>query len=119
MATRRGRDIRLIYTKDNDEDIIIVQRTYRINDTLAHPITPLLLAREVTGVPYGVKSITPRRCVACIPNSFNVTGQSIFNTVLPYKPGDPNLTNQLREIESFSADEFKVEHIDYEGESSI
>lgn len=109
---RRGKDIKVNYDDDAGNQIPVVQRTYlEANGELLTPVTPLLQTRVLTGVPIGTKPDQLRKAVAGISSSK-------LSVIIPYAPGDINLTSQLKEIQNYDSGSFTVQCVDYLGESS-
>jgi hypothetical protein len=117
MATRRGRDLRIEYDSDDGSTKTVAQRTYEDADGVRiTPITPLLEARLVSGVPIDRSRLQPRHAMACIPNPVNSSGVSEMMAISPYRPGDERLLQHLRQIRSHSNGLYAVATITYFGE---
>lgn len=105
--TIRGRDIKLRYTQDDNEDGLINQRTFfDPNGDQLTPVTPLLLARE-TGTPNPaldrVGSKKARTATVCFGNPSNLSGESNFTVIIPYHPGDSVFADHLRELFNYTS----------------
>lgn len=101
MPVRRFRNIKIRYTRDNGRDKVVVQRTYvNVDDGTAQtPITPLLLAREITE-PWVLEPREGRD--RHIESCFVVNNkESVFRSIIPYHPNDPNIKNHAREIRDY------------------
>lgn len=100
--TLRGKDLKLLYTLDNNVDIRIRMRTtvdrYGNNIT---PVTPLLLTRVITDVCPAALPICPRKIKSCFSVASNKAGEGIYETYIPFHPLDFNHINQIKEIQAF------------------
>lgn len=114
MATRRGKDLRLRYDQDRGGQWIVVQRTYRdsVNGQLT-PITPLLQARVVDGLPIEVTRVRPRRCICCLPNPGNASGESNMTVIVPYLPASAEQEAHLNELVNYDNGFYSVEAVTY------
>lgn len=105
LKTVRGRDIKLRYTQDNFEDALINQRQYLDdNGVELTPVTPLLLARQVTTNNPTINRLgnaEPRYISACFGSPENSSGESNFKIFIPYAPGDNNQIEQIREVRNY------------------
>ncbi|MEG4371639.1 hypothetical protein QUB29_19475 [Microcoleus sp. B4b_D2] len=105
LKTIRGRDIKLRYTQDNLEDVLINQRQYYDNNGAElTPITSLLLARQVaTNNPTTdrMKNAEPRYVSACFGSPSNILGESNFKIIIPYAPGDVSQLEQIKEVRTY------------------
>lgn len=105
FKTIRGKDLKLRYTQDDLEDALVNQRQYYDNNGAElTPITPLLLARQVsTNNPTinRLGNIEPRYISACFGSPENSLGESNFKIIIPYAPGDINQTEQIKEVRSY------------------
>ncbi|MEG4328079.1 hypothetical protein [Microcoleus sp. herbarium5] len=105
LKTTRGRDIKLRYTQDSLEDVLINQRQYYdSNGAELTPITPLLLARQVTinnPTTNRMKNAEPRYVSACFGSPSNTLGESNFKIIIPYAPGDANQLEQINEVRTY------------------
>ena len=103
FRTVRGKDLRIRYTQDNSQEILINQRQfYDGNGVILSPITSKLLEREVlvdNPLPQS-KAFTPRRVVSCFASK-NISGKSEFSTIIPYCPGDINHKLQIQELTNY------------------
>lgn len=105
LKTVRGKDLKLRYTQDDLEDALVNQRQYYDNNGAElTPVTPLLLARQVsTNNPTidRLGNAEPRYISACFGSPENSLGESNFKIIVPYAPGDINQIEQIKEVRSY------------------
>jgi len=105
MPVRRTRDFKLRYTTDLFYQKIIVQRTFvdRDNGTILTPITQSFLDRVINNDDFldPLENTEARNIETCFLNANNLSGQSIFNVIIPYNPDEFGHKQQIQEIESF------------------
>jgi len=127
LKTVRGLDITLRYTQDNSIDALINQRQFYDQDgMLLAPITPKLLERQVqpsTPSLPRLGGVKPRIIKACF-GSFNTSGESNFQIIVPYAPGDFSHGEQLREVFAYVSSSGNLYpsialNVSYHGEDSI
>lgn len=114
--TRRYSDLKVRYTTDYQQNVIVRQRVYKAQDgTSETPITPLLESRLVnTDCPLRNPGwLELRNIVACFSNNSNATGQSEYTVIAPFNPGDSNLLAHIKEVKAVNG----VLSIEYRGES--
>jgi len=117
MATRRGKDLRILYDRDNGQQVVIAQRTYQDQDQLdLTPITPSLTARIQAGTPLDRGRIDPRHLEVCFSNPGNSQGFSEMRVNLPYLPGSPELLRHIREVREWQNGPYATETMTYFGE---
>ena len=112
--------IRYKFKYDNDDGTsrIAVQRVYvRTEDSRPlTAITPLFEARiEPDQNVIAIESANLRYVDVCSENEYNSTGFSTTKTFILYRPGNPNLKAQIREIYGVEW----VKSVTYYGENSI
>jgi hypothetical protein len=102
LKTVRGIDLTLRYTSDNLVDSLINQRQFFDQDKIAlAPVTPKLLERQVQPSTPSISrlvAIDPRFVKVCFGSVANVSGESNFQIIIPYAPGDAGHKEHLREI---------------------
>lgn len=114
MPTRRGKDLRLRYDQDRGGDRIVVQRTYRDSaDVQLTPITPLLEARVVAGLPIERTRIEPRKTICCLPNPTNASGESNMTVIIPYLPASADQEAHLNELVGYDNGTYAVAAVTY------
>ena len=107
LKTIRGKDLKIRYTQDDLKDTLVNQRQYYDNNGAElTPITPLLLARQVsTNNPTidRLGNAEPRYVSACFGSPDNSLGESNFKVIVPYAPGDVNQIEQIKEVRSYTS----------------
>jgi len=110
MRTIRGVDVTIRYTSDDLVDSLINQRQFFDQDNTALlPVTSKLLERHVQPSTPSISrlvGIDPRFVKVCFGSVANISGESNFQVIIPYAPGDAGHKEHLREIfayVSFSA----------------
>lgn len=107
LKTVRGKDLKLRYTQDDLEDALVNQRQYYDNNGAElTPVTPLLLARQVsTNNPTidRLGNAEPRYVSTCFGSPDNSLGESNFKIIIPYAPGDINQIEQIKEARSYTS----------------
>lgn len=102
LRTVRGKDLKIRYTQDDLVDALISQRQFYDQDGLIlAPITPKLLERQVETNNPTIPRLggrEPRYVATCFGSVATVSGESNFNVIIPYAPGDANHNECLREI---------------------
>ncbi len=104
LQTRRYKDLKLLYSKDDGTDIPIRIRTRIGSDSALGspryltPVTPLLLARQTTMVCPVTTAKNVRHAVACYGIPGNVSGEGNYSVPIVYHPTDGNHQQQLREV---------------------
>lgn len=101
LKTIRGKDLKIRYTQDNFEDVLINQRQFldETGNTLT-PVSPKLLERQVTtNNPTIAKtgSTQPRHVSACF-GSPNNPGERSYKIIIPYHPTEAGHSEQIQEI---------------------
>lgn len=120
MATKEFNRYNILYDCDNGGQKVISQRDYRDSPSgnPLTPITPLLIPDRVASTPLSKKieitGLDSRHVVTYVDNPNVPTGVTELKVYIPYRPGDLNLTAQLREIEAVP----RVMCQDYFGEGS-
>jgi hypothetical protein len=116
MVSRRIRDFKILYDRDDGRSQVIAQRQYVDGaGNLLTPITTRFLLRVVSGstqIEYP-KIRKYRHLENFIKNPSNAKGYSEIMLFLPYRPGDPDLLEQLKEVSK----EDRVICFNYRGES--
>lgn len=107
LKTIRGKDLKIQYTQDNFEDALINQRQfYDANGMILAPVTPKLLARQVTTNNPAIARLGnsyPRYILACFGSIDTDSGESNFKVVIPYCPGDTNHNEHIQEIYNYAS----------------
>lgn len=106
--------MRISYDTDSGGQRTVVQRTYKdANDIQLTPVTPLLTARTVTGVPIDRSRLQPRYTLCCVPNDDNPLGKSDLKVICPYRPATANLQGHIIELLAYDNGTYQVEAITY------
>lgn len=114
MPTRRGRDLRLRYDLDRGGDRIVVQRTFRDSQNIQlTPVTPLLTARVVTGLPIERSRVQARKAICCLPNPTNASGESNMTVIIPYLPASNDQEAHLNELVAYDNGTYAVAAVTY------
>lgn len=105
LKTIRGKDLKLRYTQDDSEDALVNQRQYYDNNGAElTPVTPLLLARQVSTNNPTINRLgntEPRYISACFGSPGNSLRESNFKIIVPYSPGDINQIEQIKELRDY------------------
>lgn len=126
LKTTRCKDLKIRYTQDSFEEVIISQRQfYDENGVVVTPITPKLLERQVaTNNPTIAKvgTLEPRSVSVCFGSLVNKSGESKFKVVIPYHPGDADHNEQIQEVLNHTPSSQSVEpksplRLTYSGEN--
>ena len=129
LKTVRGKDLKIRYTRDNENEGLINQRQfYDENGQILAPITPKLLERQIVGnnTPTIARlgGIEPRVAKTCFRSVANASGESNFTVIIPYAPGDASHNEHLREIFTFVSPSLNLNpasplNVNYQGENQI
>ncbi|MEG5045961.1 hypothetical protein [Microcoleus sp. B4-C1] len=127
LRTIRGKDLKIRYTQDNLNEVLINQRQFYDEDgRILSPITPKLLERLIIGenspIVARISRIEPRTAKACFTSAVNVSGESNFTVIIPYSPGDFAHNEHIREITDFISSSPNLSppspiSVSYQGES--
>lgn len=103
FRTIRGKDLKIRYTQDSLDEVLINQRQFYDEDgRILSPITPKLLERQIIGesspIIARISGVEPRMAKACFTSVVNVSGESNFTVIIPYPPGEIAHNEHLREI---------------------
>ncbi len=106
LRTIRGKDLKIRYTQDNFEDILVNQRQFldETGNTLT-PVSPKLLERQVATNNPAIAKIggtQPRHISACF-GSPNNPGERSYKIIIPYHPDEIGHSEQIQEILNYNS----------------
>lgn len=108
LKTLRGKDLKIRYTQDDFEDILINQRQYldETGNTLT-PVSSKLLERQVaTNNPTititKTGSTQPRNVSTCFASP-NKPGERNYKVIIPYHPTEVGHNEHIQEILDYNA----------------
>lgn len=106
LKTIRGKDLKIRYTQDDFENILVNQRQFldETGNSLT-PVSPKLLERQVpTNNPTIAKagSTQPRYVSACF-GSPNKPGERNYKVIIPYHPTETGHNEHIQEIVDYNS----------------
>jgi len=128
FRTIRGKDLKILYTKDNLIDCLVVQRLfYDQNNHILTPVTTKLLERQVAGNSspplLNLGTIEARHVTTCFASVVTESGESNFKVIIPYAPSDSH-NEHIQEIFAYTSPSPNLNpafalNISYHGEKVI
>lgn len=129
FRTIRGRDLKIRYTQDNLDEVLINQRQFYDEDgRILSPITPKLLERQIIGennpIIARISGVEPRMIKTCFTSVVNISGESNFAVIIPYPPGEIAHNEHIREITGYISPSPNLSppsptSVTYQGESQV